>query len=115
MRIALMGAGLIGSAHAARLDAMPRVEELLVADFVDGRAAELAEKLPKARAVSVNEAFGQDVDGVVITAKTAFHADLIHRALDAGIPALARSPSPSTSVRPVRWSNTRPRFRRHPS
>ncbi len=92
MRIALIGAGLIGSAHAARLDAMPRVEELLIADFVDGRAAELAEKLAKARAVSVGDAFGEGVDGVVITAKTALHADLIHRALDARIPSFCEKP-----------------------
>lgn len=92
MRISLVGAGLIGSAHAARLAAMPRVDELLIADFVDGRAAQLAAKLDNARAVSVDEAFDADLDGVVITAKTSLHADLLHRALDARLPVFCEKP-----------------------
>lgn len=92
MRISLVGSGLIGTAHATRLDSMDRVDELLVSDFVAGRAAELAAKLTKARPVSVDEAFAPDVDGVVITAKTSLHADLLHRALDAGLPVFCEKP-----------------------
>lgn len=92
MRISLIGSGIIGTAHATRLDAMPRVTELLLADFVDGRAAELAAKLTKARAVTVDEAFDPSLDGVVITAKTSRHAELLHRALDAKLPVFCEKP-----------------------
>lgn len=92
MRISLVGSGIIGSAHAARLDAMERVDELLVADFVEGRAEQLAAAISdKARAVTVEEAFG-DVDGVAITAKTSRHAELLHMALDAGLPTFCEKP-----------------------
>ena len=92
MRISLIGSGIIGTAHAARLAAMPRVTELLVADFVDDRAAELATTLPKARAVTWEEAFDQSLDGVVITAKTSRHAELLHRAIDARLPVFCEKP-----------------------
>ena len=92
MRISLVGSGIIGSAHAARLDAMERVDELLVADFVEGRAEQLAAALSdKARPVTVEEAFG-DVDGVAITAKTSRHAELLHMALHAGLPTFCEKP-----------------------
>ncbi|HMR49526.1 MAG TPA: Gfo/Idh/MocA family oxidoreductase [Arachnia sp.] len=92
MRISLIGSGIIGAAHAARLDAMPRVTELLVADFVDGRAEELAGRLGKARAITVEEAFDAALDGVVVTAKTSRHAELLHRALDARLPVFCEKP-----------------------
>lgn len=92
MRISLVGSGIIGAAHATRLDSMPRVTELLLADFVDGRAAELAARLTKARAVTVDEAFDPGLDGVVITAKTSRHAELLHRALDARLPVFCEKP-----------------------
>lgn len=92
MRIALVGAGQIGAAHARRLVALDSVTELLVADGDAERAAALASTSPKATAVTPDEAFAAGVDGVVITANTSAHAPLIHRALDAGIAVFTEKP-----------------------
>lgn len=92
MRIALIGAGTIGAAHAPRLAGLDAVGELLVADFDPVRARALADRIATAHAVSIDEAFDTTVDGVVITANTSAHAQLIHRALDAGRPVFSEKP-----------------------
>ncbi|MCV2395033.1 Gfo/Idh/MocA family oxidoreductase [Actinotalea sp. M2MS4P-6] len=92
MRIALVGAGQIGAAHARRLVALDAVTELLVADGDPDRAAALAAISPKATHVSADDAFGAGVDGVVITANTSAHAPLLHRALDAGVAVFTEKP-----------------------
>jgi len=91
MRIAIIGAGQIGAAHAARLNALNTVDELLIADAGHSRAADLASRLDKAQAISFERAF-EAADGVVITANTSVHAELIHRALDAKRPAFCEKP-----------------------
>lgn len=92
MRIAVVGAGTIGVAHARRLAAQPDVTEILMASRDQERARAAAARVPGARAVTPDEAFGAGVDGVAITASTAAHAPLLHRALDAGIPAFTEKP-----------------------
>lgn len=92
MRIAIIGAGQIGAAHAGRLVALDTVTELLVADGDPTRAQALAATSDKTTAVSPDEAFATGVEGIVITANTSAHAPLIHRALDAGIPVFTEKP-----------------------
>lgn len=91
MRIALVGAGQIGAAHARRLAAMDAVDELRVADHTLAKAAALAAASPKASAVEIDGAF-DGVDGVVVTANTSSHAALVLRALDAGVPVFTEKP-----------------------
>ncbi|MCB2178000.1 MAG: Gfo/Idh/MocA family oxidoreductase [Actinomycetales bacterium] len=92
MRIALIGAGQIGQAHARRLLALDSVTRLLVADGKHDRADAIAAGSSKAEAIDPDDAFAPDVDGVVITANTSAHAPLIHRALDAGIAVFTEKP-----------------------
>lgn len=92
MRIALIGAGRIGQAHAATLRASGRVEELLVADLDAARARAVQEEVDIARAVSIDDAFDTRPDGVVIAAPTTLHAEFILRAARAGIPTFCEKP-----------------------
>ncbi|WP_414170782.1 Gfo/Idh/MocA family oxidoreductase [Streptoverticillium reticulum] len=99
MRVGLLGAGRIGSFHAAVLAALDEVDELLVGDADAGRAAELATGLAarlggaRVRPVpAVDDVFASGVDAVVIATATASHAGLITRAARAGLPAFCEKP-----------------------
>ncbi|MFC0601023.1 Gfo/Idh/MocA family protein [Streptomyces palmae] len=110
MRVGLLGAGRIGSFHAAALAAVPGVEALLIGDAEPERALRLAAHLgppatptggaqvaPAAGAAavlagSVDAVFAAGVDAVVITAATAAHAELIVRAARAGLPVYCEKP-----------------------
>src|SRR6266536_822719 len=91
MRVGLVGAGRIGVLHAGTLTDGPRVAGLVVADVDNGRARQLADKVG-AEVAAVDELFDGHADAVVIAAATAAHAELVHRALDAGIPVFCEQP-----------------------
>ena len=94
MRIGLVGAGRIGAVHAETLADLDPVSELVIADAAADRAAELAGRVG-ARAAPDAAALldGPDrVDGVVIAAGTAAHAELIVAAVDAGVPTFCEKP-----------------------
>ncbi|KAB2370343.1 Gfo/Idh/MocA family protein [Actinomadura montaniterrae] len=103
MRIGLAGAGRIGARHAAALCELPEVEALVVADADAARARALAARLMSApggppglagvRAVDeVGELFSAGLDGLVVAAATDAHADLVERALSAGLPVFCEKP-----------------------
>lgn len=92
MRIALLGAGRIGAAHAVNLRAHPEVSDLMIADTLSDRARQTATSAGARPAGSVEEAFAEKPDAVVIATPTATHADLIGRAVAAGIPAFCEKP-----------------------
>src|SRR6266540_1469186 len=91
MRVGLVGAGRIGVLHAGTLTDDPRVAGLVVADVDNGRARQLADKVG-AEVAAVDELFDGHADAVVIAAATSAHAELVHRALDAGIPVFCEKP-----------------------
>ncbi|MEU7163796.1 Gfo/Idh/MocA family oxidoreductase [Streptomyces morookaense] len=95
MRVGLLGAGRIGSVHAAVLAGLDEVGELLIGDADAGRAAELAARTGGARVrpvAAVDDVFASGVDAVVIATATASHAALIIRAARAGLPAFCEKP-----------------------
>ncbi|WP_431044380.1 Gfo/Idh/MocA family protein [Streptomyces sp. P1-3] len=102
MRIGFLGAGRIGSFHAAALAEVDGVGHVVIGDVDSGRAAELAARIDERRAGrggarataadSVNAVFTAGVDAVVIATATASHADLIARAARAGLPAYCEKP-----------------------
>jgi myo-inositol 2-dehydrogenase / D-chiro-inositol 1-dehydrogenase len=92
MRIALVGAGRIGAFHAEVLARHAEVEELLVADADPGRAAALAEKVGATHVRDLAAAVEAGVEAVVIAAATSAHAELVHRAADAGLPVFCEKP-----------------------
>src|SRR6266511_4157421 len=91
MRVGLVGAGRIGVLHAGTLPDHPRVAGLVVADVDNGRARQLADQVG-AEVAAVDELFDGHADAVVIAAATSAHAELVHRALDAGIPVFCEKP-----------------------
>ncbi|MBB4892280.1 myo-inositol 2-dehydrogenase/D-chiro-inositol 1-dehydrogenase [Streptomyces olivoverticillatus] len=93
LRIGLLGAGRIGSFHAAVLAGMDAVGELVIADVDPGRSAALARQTGATAAPSTEEVFTAGrVDAVVIASATAAHAELITRAARAGLPAFCEKP-----------------------
>jgi myo-inositol 2-dehydrogenase/D-chiro-inositol 1-dehydrogenase len=92
MRIGLVGVGRIGAFHAATLKGLPAVEQVVVADADVGRAEVVAKELGLEYAADVDTLLRQGLDGFVIAAATAAHADLIAKGLEAGLPTFCEKP-----------------------
>lgn len=92
MRIGLFGAGRMGAFHAEALAKAAAVGELLVADAVPDRAADLAKRIGARPVDSPDAVFDEAVDAVVISTSSTSHAELIRRAARAGIPAYCEKP-----------------------
>ncbi|GAB2720961.1 Gfo/Idh/MocA family protein [Arthrobacter bambusae] len=92
-RFALIGAGFIGTVHAANLTANPNVDFKLVYDLDTKRAATIAASFGAAVAHSVGEVFDDGaIDAVFIASSTDTHAEHVRRAADAGVAALCEKP-----------------------
>lgn len=84
VRVALFGAGRIGSIHAENVAAHPDSALVAVVDVVRSAAKQMA-GLYGARVLSAEEAFGEpEIDAVLIASPNDTHADLIERASAAG-------------------------------
>ena len=102
MRIGLIGLGRIGSFHADTLAALDRVDELVVTDPVAAAVDAVTARIGKATAVADPEALlGAGVDGVVIAAATAAHADLLIACAERGIPTFCEKPIAGTAAEAV--------------
>ena len=98
MRIGLIGLGRIGAFHADTLAALDRVDELVVTDPVGTAVDAVTTRIGKARAVSDPEALlDAGVDGVVIAAATAAHAELLLASAGRGIPTFCEKPIAGTA------------------
>lgn len=92
-RFALLGAGFIGSVHAANLAANPDVDFALVYDVDQGRANALADVHGARVATDLAQAFDPDqIDAVFVASSTNTHAENLRRAADAGVAALCEKP-----------------------
>lgn len=92
MRIGLVGAGRIGAFHAATLKSLAAVEQVVVTDVDTSRAEVVAKDLGLEFAASVDQLLSSGLDGFVIAAATSAHADLISKAVAAGIPTFCEKP-----------------------
>jgi predicted dehydrogenase len=93
MRFAIVGAGVIGEAHAKALDSLEGSELVAVADVVPG----LAEALASPRGADASEDLQQvlardDVDAVSICVPSGLHAEIAVAALEAGKHVLIEKP-----------------------
>jgi len=102
MRIGLVGVGRIGAFHAATLKGLDAVEQVLLADVDPAHAQAVAKELDLDAAPDVQSLFGAGLDGVAICAPTAFHADLVTGALNAGLPTFCEKPLASDLAATVR-------------
>ncbi len=91
MRIGLLGAGRIGSLHAANLAADARVDQVVIADVDPPRASRLASDVGGVPIGSPEEIFDR-VDAVVIASSTDTHAPFLMQAATAGLPAFCEKP-----------------------
>jgi myo-inositol 2-dehydrogenase/D-chiro-inositol 1-dehydrogenase len=91
VKIAILGVGRLGAFHAKVLRDLPGVDELRINDADAGRAAALATELRAKHAKTIDDAFA-GADAVVIVTPTGTHADLIIRALDAGLAVFCEKP-----------------------
>ncbi len=92
MRIGLIGAGRIGTVHAANLATLPEVGETIVTDLDEARAKDLAATHGLRTAPSVDALLDSDLDGLVIAAPTSEHAALLTRAAAVGVPVFCEKP-----------------------
>jgi myo-inositol 2-dehydrogenase/D-chiro-inositol 1-dehydrogenase len=91
MRVALIGAGRIGTLHARLLRATDGVDQLTIADAVTARAQEVATQVGAVAAPSIDAAL-EAADAVVIAAATDAHAGLVRAALARRLPTFCEKP-----------------------
>lgn len=91
MKVAVLGVGRLGAAHAATIAALPQVSELRIYDADPVRAREIAAPLGAQVAGSAEVAL-RGIDAAVIVTPTPTHAPLIHHCLDAGIATFCEKP-----------------------
>ncbi len=91
MRIAVLGAGRMGERHAALAAEQPGVDEVIVQDLDDDRAARVAAAVGGRTAPDATAAI-RDADVVIVAASTTAHAALVTEAVDAGRPVLVEKP-----------------------
>ncbi|CAM3795218.1 Gfo/Idh/MocA family oxidoreductase [Tsukamurella ocularis] len=92
-RIALIGAGFMGSRHAANLAAHPEVDLVAVCDADGERAAAVARRYGARATTDPVEVFDRRrVDAVLVASSTDTHAAHLRRAADAGTAVLCEKP-----------------------
>ena len=105
LRVGVIGTGVMGADHAHNLARGVRGASLAaVADADVGRAKTLAAEVGADQVFADGtEMIGSGaVDAVIIAVPDPFHADLIHAALDAGLPVLCEKPLTPTVEEAVR-------------
>lgn len=95
MRVALFGAGRIGSVHAQNLAREARVTDLIIADADPGRAEALAERVG-ARALGPEAALAANIHAVVIATPTSTHSELVRGFVDRKLPIFCEKPLAET-------------------
>ncbi len=90
MRVAVIGAGSMGGMHADLLGSMPGVDDLLVVDADETRAAAVALRAG-GRAAPFETAVAE-ADAMVVATPPELHAGAVERALDAGLHVLCEKP-----------------------
>ena len=82
----------MGAFHAATLQGLDSVEQVVVADADLGRAQMVAKDLGLEAVQDVESLFRAGLDAVAICATTSVHAELIGRAQDAGLTTFCEKP-----------------------
>ncbi|MPY77426.1 MAG: oxidoreductase [Actinophytocola sp.] len=93
MRMAVAGAGRIGTMHAANLAGLEEFDEIVLYDPAPGRARDVATAIgEKVTATDDLTALIESGDGLLIATPTGTHPDLVRRAIAAGTPVLCEKP-----------------------
>lgn len=102
MRVAVIGAGGIGSLHASLLTDMDGVDEVLVVDTDAARASTVAARTG-AHAARLDQAI-KEADAVVVATPPEFHAQAVLPALAAGRSVLCEKPLSDSLEESVRMA-----------
>jgi len=85
MRVAIVGAGSLGSVHARAAASLPGVRVSWVADIDQERAADLAGQVGASASADVGGVLGRDdVDAVVVAVPTDRHREVVELAAESG-------------------------------
>ena len=91
MKVAVLGAGRVGSFRAGVLSGLPEVDEVIVGNRTVERAEELAREVG-GRAGTIDEAIDSGPDAVFVSLATGLHPPALHRCIDAGLPIFCEKP-----------------------
>ncbi|MDP8940877.1 MAG: Gfo/Idh/MocA family oxidoreductase [Actinomycetota bacterium] len=91
MRIAVLGAGRLGSFRARVLSELPAVDEVIVGNRTVERAEEVAREVG-GTAGTIEEAIDSGPDAIFVSLATELHAEALHRCIDAGLPIFCEKP-----------------------
>jgi myo-inositol 2-dehydrogenase/D-chiro-inositol 1-dehydrogenase len=92
-RFALLGAGFIGSVHAANLANHPEIDFALIYDIDPVRAGRIAQQHGTQAADNLEAAFDTErIDAVLIASSTDTHAGYLRRAAEAGLAVICEKP-----------------------
>ena len=91
MKVAVLGAGRIGSFRARVLNELPEVDEIVVGNRTVERAEKLAREVG-GTAGTIDEAIDSGPDAVFVSLATEMHAPALHRCIDAGLPIFCEKP-----------------------
>jgi predicted dehydrogenase len=97
LRVALVGAGMMGANHARVISGDRRAELTHVVDVDESRAQALA-SAHGAQAACALEAVLGNVDAAVVAVPTAAHAEVAVELLRAGVPVLVEKPIAASSA-----------------
>jgi len=92
VHVGLIGTGRIGALHARSLRQSPLVSTLTVFDADSDRGAQVAGDVGAELAESPQALVSGGVDAIVIAAATPAHAELLHMAAEASVPAFCEKP-----------------------
>jgi predicted dehydrogenase len=92
LRVGVIGAGFIATAHVHAYAAAPGVQVVAVADPVQTKAQALAAPVGATAVADVDDLFARDLDIVSVCTPSPTHAALTVRALEAGLHVLCEKP-----------------------
>jgi len=92
LNIALIGAGAIGQVHARNLSFHTGAKLVYVCDTNADVANSVAVEYGARAVVSMDDALGNDVDGVIVASSTSTHGDVTKACIEAGKPFLCEKP-----------------------
>ncbi|MFW3171778.1 Gfo/Idh/MocA family oxidoreductase [Geodermatophilus sp. CPCC 206100] len=92
LRVGVAGAGRIGEVHVRSLAGLAAVGEVVLFDPDPDRVAALAAAHGAVPVASVDALFAAGLDALVIASPAPTHADLLERALAAGLPTFCEKP-----------------------
>jgi UDP-N-acetylglucosamine 3-dehydrogenase len=97
LRVAICGAGGLGSSHADNFQQIPETEVTLVYDVVGGAASALAEAVGAEATTRESDLYADEIDVVCVTTPTPFHSQYAVAAAEAGKHVFCEKPLARTA------------------